>query len=949
MNIISFERCVELKQTRIKCSAIHNGRLYLGCGDGTLYVYDVTEEQLDNVEGGIEDVKGGDIKLYKTCKMTEYSIDDVGVLPDMGYLVLISNGLVHVFRLADLQLEEKLSNYKNANLFKLYSSINENTEGSFSGSIDESYLEKNSLIDYSDSMSLVTLNSTSDLLNHNEQDPVQDYRSYIAICCKRKLTVYTFIKDEFSSKLEYNLNDKVKALEFLSSEKLLVALNNNDLNLIDLYKSDPQSLVFKITSLPYFANSVVSSTSSFGYFRNHSAKLFILRTLPNINLISKENILLKINKNGEFLNYKKKSSKKNPLHWAKPPTCIKYWFPYLVLVHDNNIEIRRIKTGHVLQTINLGKNMISMEHHGDLMFAITDHSIEILSRTSFLDQLEQAKNLHKYDDAISLIEKLKPLIFHTDRDASDKDAKFLLLRDFQVKYAQELFANGETDQAVNLFISFMAPPQVVIDLLPDIVTGEQPVDLHLIEEPQSPVESLQSPPSSPMKQNGRTKHRSKLSRLVISLIPYLTDTRRKLNKLLNPDSPKFDWRGVSIGKDIYLLSESGENNDLSGLIELVDTVLFKSYLISSPRLVGPLLRVHNYCNTEVVEKNLRLNHMFKELIDFYFAKELHEKALSLLLELGTGDSLLSGVSPTLQYLQKLNNNHIQVIFKYLKWPISIDKNHVKDVFLNDSIESESLNKFKVLAYLETEIGDVKLVEEYLQHLISELGDETTRFHNKLIQIYIDNKEIENLQSLLTESSSYDFDKVLSLLNDTDGKEYLIAKSIVHSKLHNHDQVMDIFVDELQDYDRALSYCLAIYEESSLKGERLMISLLSKYFASEKTTQEALNLLSTQSVKLDLEELLQTIPDSVSISKLYQCLVLGLQKIEVRLIKSNFIQNLEQLQRSKLKEQKLKLHKNHVIIDESSICSICQKRLGFSVINWLPDNSVVHYGCFQRGA
>jgi Vam6/Vps39-like protein vacuolar protein sorting-associated protein 39 len=37
----------------------------------------------------------------------------------------------------------------------------------------------------------------------------------------------------------------------------------------------------------------------------------------------------------------------------------------------------------------------------------------------------------------------------------------------------------------------------------------------------------------------------------------------------------------------------------------------------------------------------------------------------------------------------------------------------------------------------------------------------------------------------------------------------------------------------------------------------------------------------------------------------------------------------------------------VLISEDRVCGVCHKRLGGSVVAVMPDNSVVHYGCWNR--
>jgi hypothetical protein len=71
-------------------------------------------------------------------------------------------------------------------------------------------------------------------------------------------------------------------------------------------------------------------------------------------------------------------------------------------------------------------------------------------------------------------------------------------------------------------------------------------------------------------------------------------------------------------------------NQLTQAASLTDTTLVRVYLINNPNLIGPLLRVKNYCKVNQVEKILMKEHKYKELFDLYYTKELHRKSLTLL-------------------------------------------------------------------------------------------------------------------------------------------------------------------------------------------------------------------------------------------------------------------------------------------------------------------------------
>ena len=89
---------------------------------------------------------------------------------------------------------------------------------------------------------------------------------------------------------------------------------------------------------------------------------------------------------------------------------------------------------------------------------------------------------------------------------------------------------------------------------------------------------------------------------VQTLIEFLTDRRQKIFKVLN--NHQIHKTNDSTSPD----SQSHQTNLVNGnldhilkLAELVDTTLLKSYMVTNDALVGPLLRVNNYCNVEEVK------------------------------------------------------------------------------------------------------------------------------------------------------------------------------------------------------------------------------------------------------------------------------------------------------------------------------------------------------------
>lgn len=147
-----------------------------------------------------------------------------------------------------------------------------------------------------------------------------------------------------------------------------------------------------------------------------------------------------------------------------------------------------------------------------------------------------------------------------------------------------------------------------------------------------------------------------------TLLPYLSDLRRKVSGALTAlqitssevarESPLSE---ASID-EVFALPNAPPASltpqQLLRYAQIVDTALFKSYLVARPGLLGPLCRLDNWCEVSEVEAVLRergvcripwshrsnlidkdgVLQKFSELIFLYQGKKMHVKALGLLKE-----------------------------------------------------------------------------------------------------------------------------------------------------------------------------------------------------------------------------------------------------------------------------------------------------------------------------
>jgi Vam6/Vps39-like protein vacuolar protein sorting-associated protein 39 len=187
-------------------------------------------------------------------------------------------------------------------------------------------------------------------------------------------------------------------------------------------------------------------------------------------------------------------------------------------------------------------------------------------------------------------------------------------------------------------------------------------------------------------------------------------------------------------------AEKDREAKLRDTAKLIDTTLFRSYMLARPQLAGSLFRIGNFCDPDVVNEKLLETGRYSELVDFFYGKKLHRPALELLKRFGMSKDeqetpvALRGPQRTVGYLQNLPPEMIDLILEFAEWPLRADPTLGMEVFLADTENAENLPRDKVIRFLQG--IDVKLEVKYLEHVVNELNDTTQEFHNRLVEAYI---------------------------------------------------------------------------------------------------------------------------------------------------------------------------------------------------------------------
>ena len=286
-------------------------------------------------------------------------------------------------------------------------------------------------------------------------------------------------------------------------------------------------------------------------------------------------------------------------------------------------------------------------------------------------------------------------------------------------------------------------------------------------------------------------------------------------------------------------NQSQDQENLLSTAKLIDTTLFRAYMLVSPGFVGPLFRIDNFCDPDVVNEKLTKAGRFNDLVDFLYGKKLHRQALELLERLGNRKEpsdeapKLVGPQRTVSYLQALPPEQVDLILEYAKWPLRKDPEMGMEIFLADTENAETLPRDRVLSFLSSISSDLTL--QYLEHIIEDLNDTTPTFHHQLAEIYIqrlkekrpftspkDRADWESKTlSFLRSSKGYTPYKLLSQLPipsstkpATDNEATLEeARALVLSTMGQHKQALSIYVFNLASPDKAEEYCNTVYLSS----------------------------------------------------------------------------------------------------------------------------------------
>lgn len=857
-----------------------SGRLYIGYASGTLQVYDISNPHTPDITARLDQT----LERFANGP----AIDQIGSIGDVGVLIVLDgSSVVSLYDMDTLELSERLPDTKGATQFATSQEIIESIAV-----------------------------------------------SRLAIACKRKVFVYEWRESQFDGIIEFAFQESVKSLCFATQAESIVcgtasrfytcnlstkAVSPVQEDKLDTASSATQSSLTSM-GMSYISRMYTPTCLCISTSGDYSVKQDIpsyddrrqVEALKPVVII-RDNRAKLINSHGRLIKYEENLEESDaPSYqdfvWPSNPRTACYSRPYLVTALSDHIELSNVELGTNLQSINIA-NVRAMTT-GKLLYAATNTSVyRILLETDFNTLVEQMATDISLHEAISLLNQVEPVLVQ-DRETT--------LRDLQMRRGLELFKAHNFERALLLFSDISAPPNLVVSLYPpDFLTNPSAHNDDISQE--------------------------NMDRAIRALLPYLADTRRKIDKLA-VSHQRVLFHGFELSEEIY--------GDIGVAATLVDTTLFRCYTVTGSSLVGPLLRLPNNCDPDIVQEALEKDQRWSDLVDFFYQRKYHRRALELLSVLGHKNTNNDRCLPTLQYLERLDDTDLELIFEFAEWPIKEDPGCIELLFMGETSESQSLPRAKVLKYITALDVPLNYIIQYLEFCISH-GDQSSLFHNTLLSSYITSSAKtstydEKMLSFAESSPHIRVDRTLSELPATNANTALLqVKAILLDRKGLRSECLNVLVNEVGSEDRAREYCAKWFSRGKKDlGQRLLHELLQIYINLDNN-RAVYELLASQGSRMSPKTVLESLKDDLSLTELQIFLQSHLRRLNNAHRKGDMRTSLLKVDLIRTQEELLEFSHKHSTITNHSTCAECKKRLGKSVTAILPNGDILHYGCLHN--
>lgn len=592
-----------------------------------------------------------------------------------------------------------------------------------------------------------------------------------------------------------------------------------------------------------------------------------------------------------FVDIEGRASRQFHITWSDVPLAIDVVKPYAIALLPRCLEIRTLDKGTLVQSnVDVRARFAVSE---SLMLVASDQACWFLKPVPLEVQLDELMAKREYEEALALSAHMN------DSDPNKKTR----VEGIKKAFAYAEFEKKHYKQAMDMYAEADVSPMEVIALLP-FLAPDNTVPMRLTQDMVADQENA-----------------------VNALIEYLTQRRAKLYR--KPDSET---------RQRYL--------------ETIDTYLLRCYLGYKQGMIAPLLRLQpNYCNVDECEKLLKADRP-ADLVLLYKNRGMHRQALELLQRNAARAGPLNGIGPTVDYLQKLGPEHLDLMLDFSRWVLQNNAREALNVFIDDNAQyGQQLPRARVLEHLKSFAP--QMVVPYLEHIIHTWNEVGPEFHNQLVLSYLDRvlkvgfmepgREREQLLEFLQRSPHYLPQTMLTRFLQVDG--LYEERATLLGRLGRHDKALDLYVNKLYSPAKAEAYCAAHFASDPT----VYLSLLKIFLGVEGSsknmdTAAALEVLRNHHERIDSAEALKLLPNSTKLCDVEQFLVAVLRERAVTRRDAQILRSLAKVESLQVKKDLLLLQGIRVEITDEQLCNVCRKPIKNSAFTFYPNRIIAHYHC-----
>ncbi len=201
---------------------------------------------------------------------------------------------------------------------------------------------------------------------------------------------------------------------------------------------------------------------------------------------------------------------------------------------------------------------------------------------------------------------------------------------------------------------------------------------------------------------------------------------------------------------------------------------------------------------------------------------------------------------------------------------------------------------------------------------------------------------------LTETNTYEPSYALSKLSF---ENYPEERAIVLGKMGKHSEALNIYVNMLNDTDKAEAYCQHVYANNKPESKQVYYELLQTYLKSEYEEIRigaSIRLLNAHSNEIGSCRSLELLPAELmkckNLSPFFESMLNRLERNKHNVQIVNRLMFSLELQ---IHETKIMCQDKKFLVNDEQMCKECNKRMGKSAMVRFPNGDLIHYGCSKN--